>query len=54
MKTLLSIVSAGTGTAAFASWFFAIWSDHQGKEWLATAVLLTFTAWATGMLASDQ
>ena len=52
MKTLLSIVSAGTGTGAFAAWIFAIWSEQQ-TEWMLTAALLTLTAWVTGMLASE-
>ena len=52
MKTLLSIIAAGTGTAAFAAWIFAIWSEQQ-TEWMLTAALLTLTAWATGMIASE-
>ena len=52
MKTLLSIIAAGTGTGAFAAWIFAIWSEQQ-TEWTLTAALLTLTAWATGMLASE-
>ena len=52
MKTLLSVIATGTGTAAFAAWIFAIWSEQQ-TEWMLTAALLTLTAWGTGMLASE-
>lgn len=44
MKALLSIVSAGTGTAAFAAWILAIWSEQQ-TEWITLA---DFVALITG------
>jgi len=52
MKTLAGIISAATGTAAFASWLLTIWSEQTG-EWLYTAILLSGTAWISSMIASD-